>query len=53
MAMVSNVGLADFGVLVDPGLQNTNPAATLRAGAIDLAEPGRRAGVPHRQLRST
>ena len=31
-------------ILVDPELHNTNPAATLRAGAIDLAEPGCRAG---------
>lgn len=26
--------------MVDPGSHNTNPAATLRAGRIDLAEPG-------------
>jgi hypothetical protein len=30
--------------LVDPGSHNTNPAATLRSGAIDLAEPGCRTG---------
>jgi hypothetical protein len=28
----------------DPGLHNTNPAATLRVGPIDLAEPARRTG---------
>jgi len=30
--------------MVDPGSQNTNPAATVRAGAIDLAEPRCRTG---------
>jgi hypothetical protein len=29
---------------VDPGSQNTNPAATLRGGPIDLTESGYRAG---------
>jgi hypothetical protein len=34
----------DSEVLVDPGLQNTNPAAALRAAPIGLAEPGCRTG---------
>ncbi len=29
----------DRSMLADPGLQNTNPAATLRVGPIDLVEP--------------
>jgi hypothetical protein len=38
--------------MVDPGSQNTNPAATVRAGPIDLAEPGCRTGQ-HRDAGGT
>jgi hypothetical protein len=46
-------GVRDLFRLVDPGSQNTNPAAALRAGRIDLTEPRCRTGERRDRFRPT